>query len=274
MALIRNAGEASTLGGDGRERRAGTVRHSPVERRLLRWDTNRRLPPTVRILVVEDEPKVAGFIAEGLRELGYAVDLAPDGEEGLWRASNTAYDVILLDLLMPRMGGVAMLEQLRKAGNGTRVLMLTARDSVRDRVAGLNHGADDYLPKPFDFDELVARIGALLRRPAQATPAVLRCGDLELDPRTHRVQRAGKPVELSVKQFAILEYLLRHPDEIVSRSKLAEHVWDENYDAASNVIDVTLHHLRIRIDRGHPTALIQTVRGAGYVLRTPEGGGR
>lgn len=226
-------------------------------------------PSPVRVLVVEDEPKVAGFIVEGLREQSFAVDVAADGEEGLYRAMNTAYDVILLDVMLPKRDGFAVLEALRQAGCPSRVLMLTARDAVQDRVTGLRAGADDYLPKPFDFEELLARVAALLRRPAGLLPSELRCADLVLDRRTRIVQRGGKVLELSAKQFAVLEYLLLRQNEVVRRAELAEHAWDEDFDPASNVIDVTLHHLRARLDRDFPQRLLHTVRGVGYVLRSP-----
>lgn len=224
--------------------------------------------PAVRILVVEDERKVAAFVAEGLREQAYAVDVASDGEEGIWRAVNTVYDVILLDVMLPGRDGFDVLREIRRAGCPARVLMLTARDSVGDRVAGLNEGADDYLPKPFDFDELLARIAALLRRPAVVVPTELRCGDLVLNRRTREVTRAGRSLDLSAKQFAMLEFLMLHQNEVVGRAEIAEHVWDENFDPASNVIDVTLHHLRARVDKGFRHRLIHTVRGVGYVLRS------
>lgn len=232
--------------------------------------TDTEPPSVVRILVVEDECKVAGFVAEGLREQAYAVDIAPDGEEGVWRALNTAYDIILLDVMLPKRDGFAVLREIREAGCAARVLMLTARDAVDDRITGLNEGADDYLPKPFDFDELLARIAALLRRPAAIVSTELRCGDLILHRRTREVRRAGRAIELSAKQFAMLEYLLLHPNEVVTRTDIAEHVWNEDFDPASNLIDVTLHHLRSRIDRGFPDRLLHTVRGVGYVLRAPK----
>ncbi|MGE3309453.1 MAG: response regulator [Limisphaerales bacterium] len=223
----------------------------------------------MRILVVEDESKVAGFIVEGLREQAYAVDVAIDGEEGAYRALNTAYDVILLDVMLPKQDGFAVLATLRKSGCQSRILMLTARDAVSDRIAGLHGGADDYLPKPFDFDELLARIHALLRRPVALVPDELRCADLLVNRRTRAVIRDGRPLDIVGKQFAVLEYLLLRQDEVVSRTDLAEHVWNEDFDPASNVIDVTLHHLRGKLDRDHPRRLLHTVRGVGYVIRAP-----
>ena len=228
-------------------------------------------PGPVRILVVEDEEKVAAFLAEGLREQALAVDIARDGEEGVYRALNTPYDVVLLDVMLPKRDGFSVLRALRKAGCPTRVMMLTARDAVGDRVHGLNEGADDYLSKPFDFDELLARVGALLRRPITPVAEELRCADLVLNRRTRQATRAARAVELSAKQFAVLEYLMLRKNEIVGRSELAEHAWDEDLDPLSNVIDVTVHHLRARVDKGHAVRLLHTVRGMGYTLREGTG---
>ncbi|MBL9171045.1 MAG: response regulator transcription factor [Verrucomicrobiales bacterium] len=221
----------------------------------------------MRILVVEDECKVARFIEEGLREQAYAVDWAPDGQEGLYRALNNAYDLIVLDALLPKKDGFTLLREIRSTGSNVLVLMLTARASVRDRVQGLDAGADDYLTKPFDFDEFLARVRALLRRSTADGQLILRVADLELDPRTRKVSRAGRPLSLSAKQFSVLEFLLRNPNEVVTRTKLATHVWDENFDPFSNVIDVTMHHVREKVDREFSPTLIHTVRGVGYVLK-------
>jgi heavy metal response regulator len=222
----------------------------------------------MRILVVEDEKKVARFIERGLKEEGYAVDIANDGVEGLWRAQVTDYDLIVLDVLLPKKDGFQLLRELRAAGCRARVLMLTARDSTEDRVHGLDEGADDYLVKPFAFAEFMARVRALLRRGTDKGPILLRAQDLELNTKTHKVARAGRRLTLSAKEFAVLEYLLRHPDEVITRTQLAEHVWDENFDSFSNVIDVTVYHLREKVDRDFDPKLIHTVRGAGYVLQT------
>jgi heavy metal response regulator len=222
----------------------------------------------MRILVIEDERKVARFVERGLREEHYAVDVAADGEEGLWRALNTLYDLIVLDVRLPKKDGFEVLRELRAAGGRARVLMLTARDSVEDRVRGLDEGADDYLVKPFAFAEFLARVRSLLRRGSVEGPTVLRALDLELNARTHKVTRAGKRLPLSAKEIAVLEYLLRHPDEVITRTQLAEHVWDENFDSFSNVIDVTVYHLREKVDRDFEPKLIHTVRGTGYVLKT------
>lgn len=221
----------------------------------------------MRILVVEDERKVARFIERGLKEERFAVDVAADGEEGLFRAQSNDYDLIVLDVLMPKKDGFQVLRELRAARCRARILMLTARDSVEDRVQGLEGGADDYLIKPFAFAEFLARVRALLRRGTEDGPVSLRALDLMMDLKTRKVSRAGKPVTLSAKEFGVLEYLLRHPDQVVTRTQLAEHVWDENFDSFSNVIDVTVYHLREKVDRGFQPALIHTVRGMGYVLK-------
>ena len=221
----------------------------------------------MRILVVEDERKVARFIERGLKEERFAVDVAADGEEGLFRAQSNDYDLIVLDVLMPKKDGFQVLRELRAAKCRARILMLTARDSVEDRVQGLEGGADDYLIKPFAFAEFLARVRVLLRRGVEDDPVSLRALDLMMDLKTRKVSRAGKPVTLSAKEFGVLEYFLRHPDEVVTRTQLAEHVWDENFDSFSNVIDVTVYHLREKVDRGFQPALIHTVRGVGYVLK-------
>jgi heavy metal response regulator len=221
----------------------------------------------VRILVIEDEPKVARFLERGLKQQAYAVDVADNGEDGLQLATDHDYDLIVLDVMLPGRDGFGVLRELRAARRATRVLMLTARDGLADRVRGLDLGADDYLVKPFDLDEFLARVRALLRRAATEAPLLLRHADLELDPRTRKVRRAGKPIELAAKPFAILDLLLRRPGEVVSRAELAEHVWDRFFDPFSNVIDVTIHQLREKVDRGSGPRLIHTVRGVGYVLR-------
>jgi DNA-binding response OmpR family regulator len=221
----------------------------------------------MRILVVEDERKVARFIERGLKEERFAVDVALDGEEGLFRAQSNDYDLIVLDVLMPKKDGFQVLRELRAAKCRARILMLTARDSVEDRVKGLEGGADDYLIKPFAFAEFLARVRVLLRRGQAADPVTLAAGDLVMDLKARKVTRAGNPVTLSAKEFGVLEYLLRHPDEVVTRTRLAEHVWDENFDSFSNVIDVTVYHLREKVDRDFKPALIHTVRGVGYVLK-------
>jgi len=221
----------------------------------------------MRILVVEDERKVARFLERGLKEEGFVVDVAHDGEEGLRKALENGYDLIALDVLMPKKDGFQTLAELRAANCKSRVIMLTARDSVNDRVHGLETGADDYLTKPFAFAELLARVRALLRRGTESKPDALSLADLRLDARTHRADRAGKDLQLTAKEFAVLQFLLEHAVEVVTRTRLAESVWDENYDPFSNVIDVTIHHLREKVDMGFDSPLIHTVRGRGYVIK-------
>ena len=225
----------------------------------------------MRILVVEDEPKVARFLERGLRQQSYAVDVAADGPEGLHLARENGYDLIVLDVMLPGIDGFSVLRELRRQQEQPRVLMLTARDGVHDRVRGLDLGADDYLVKPFDLDEFLARVRALLRRSGTDAPLLLTVADLELDPRTRSVRRAGQPVELTAKPFAILDLLMRRAGEVVTRAELAEHVWDRFFDPFSNVIDVTMHQLRDKVDRGFSPRLIHTVRGVGYVLRDAKG---
>jgi len=225
----------------------------------------------MRLLIVEDEPKVARFIERGLREEHYAVDVAFDGPAGLDLALVHDYDVVVLDVMLPKMDGFEVLAELRSARRPCKVLMLTARDSIKDRVKGLEGGADDYLVKPFAFEELLARVRVLLRRGAAAEtePMMLRFDDLVLDLRGRKVSRAGKAVTLSAREFSMLEYLMRHQGEVISRTRLSEHVWDQHFDSMTNVIDVTLYHLREKVDRGFATPLIHTVRGVGYVLKNP-----
>jgi DNA-binding response OmpR family regulator len=225
----------------------------------------------MRILVVEDEPGIALFIRQGLSEAGYAVDVAGDGEEGLDYALAAEYDAIVLDILLPRMDGLDLLRELRDRGMMTPVLLLTARDAVDDRVQGLDAGADDYLVKPFAFSELLARIRALLRRPPLQTEAVLRVGDLEMDLSRHEVRRAQRVIELSPREFALLEYLIRHPTQVLSRTQIIEHVWNFDFSYESNVVDVYIGYLRRKLNRGSDTRLIHTVRGVGYRL-SAEGG--
>jgi heavy metal response regulator len=225
----------------------------------------------MRLLIVEDEPKVARFVERGLREEGYAVDVAVNGEAGLDLALVHDHDLVILDVMLPKMDGFEVLEALRAAKRPCKVLMLTARDSVQDRVRGLDGGADDYLVKPFAFAELLARVRALLRRSggAEAEPVTLRLADLVLDVKARKVTRAGRPVALSAREFAVLEHLLRHQGEVISRTRLSEQVWDQHFDSMTNVIDVTLYHLREKVDRGFSSPLIHTVRGVGYVLKNP-----
>lgn len=223
----------------------------------------------MRLLLIEDDTKLASLLARGLREEGFAVDVTGDGTDGLFCVTEQDYDAIILDVMLPGMDGFTVLEKMRAAGRRTPVLMLTARGAVQDRVRGLNSGADDYLKKPFDFEELLARVHALLRRAAPEPDVCLKADTLTLDPRSREVTRDGRRIDLTAKEFAILEYLLRHRGRVISRTQLSEHVWDENFDAMSNVIDVTVYRLREKIHR-HGPPLVHTVRGAGYVLRVPD----
>jgi two-component system OmpR family response regulator len=224
----------------------------------------------MRILVVEDEEKMAGLIRRGLHEEGMAVDVAERGEDALWMAGSTEFDAIVLDLMLPGIDGLETCRRLRDDGVWAPVLILTARDAVSDRVAGLDHGADDYLVKPFSFAELLARLRALARRGAGARPAVLEVGDLRLDPATHRVTRGSTEISLSAKEFALLEVFMRHPGEAISRFHLLEHAWDYDYENRSNVVDVYVRYLRQKVDRPFGAASIETVRGVGYRLRRGE----
>jgi len=221
----------------------------------------------MRVLVVEDEVKMAGLIFRGLREEGLAADVATKGEDALWMAAATDYDAIVLDVMLPGLDGFETCRRLRGDGIWAPVLMLTARDSVEDRVAGLDGGADDYLTKPFSFAELLARLRALVRRGPLERPAVLAVGDLRLDPATRQVWRGETEIELSQKEFALLETFMRRPGEVLSRFQLLEHAWDYEYENRSNVIDVYVRYLREKVDRPFGARSLETVRGAGYRLR-------
>lgn len=218
----------------------------------------------MRILVVEDEKSIASFIRQGLSEAGYAVDVAADGCEGLEYALAAEYDVLVLDIMLPQMDGLELIGQLRKRGNKTPALMLTARDTVNDRVRGLDAGADDYLVKPFAFPELLARVRALLRRPPLQTGTVLQVGNLRMDTSTREVRRQDRLIELTPREFAVLEYLMRHPNQVLTRTQIGEHVWDFDFYHESNVIDVYVGYLRRKIEGEGETPLIHTVRGVGY----------
>ena len=220
----------------------------------------------MRILVVEDEAGVAGFIRQGLAEAGYAVDAARDGQEGLDYALAFNYDVILLDIMLPKVNGLEMLRELRSKQVRTPVLLLTARDGVDERVQGLDHGADDYLAKPFAFSELLARMRALLRRPPLQTGSTLGMNDLEMDLAQHEVRRIGKRIELSPREFSLLELLLRHPNQVLTRTQIVERVWNFDFYSDTNVVDVYIGYLRRKIDRDFAPPLIHTVRGVGYRL--------
>jgi two-component system OmpR family response regulator len=221
----------------------------------------------MRILVVEDETKMAGLLRRGLTEEGYAVDIAANGADGLWAGTENDYDVIVLDLMLPDMTGLDVCRDLRAGGRWAPVLMLTARDAVPDRVAGLDAGADDYLIKPFAFSELFARLRALVRRGPSERPAELEVGDLTLDPAARLVKRGSNRVDLTAKEFALLEYLMQHAGEVLSRTRILEHVWDFAYEGDSNVVDVYIRYLRDKVDRPFGRHSIETVRGAGYRLR-------
>jgi len=220
----------------------------------------------MKILVVEDEERVAQFIQKGLKEEGHAVDVSYDGEDGSFLAEVNDYDLILLDVMLPKKNGISVCREIRARGVVTPVLMLTARDSVEDRVRGLDAGADDYLVKPFAFEELLARVRALLRRRSDTKTPTLQLADLELDPITRLVTRAGKPIRLTTKEYSLLEYLLRNANKVLSRTLIGEHVWDMNFDPESNVIDVYISHLRNKIDKGYDVPLLHTMRGQGYLL--------
>jgi two-component system, OmpR family, copper resistance phosphate regulon response regulator CusR len=222
----------------------------------------------VRVLIVEDDVRISNFVAKGLRENSYAVDVAADGEEALFHASVNDYDVIILDVMIPKKDGFAVCAELRSSGLKTPILMLTARDAIDDRISGLDCGADDYLVKPFDFKELLARLRALLRRNSDFRPQKIVVADLEVDTTAQRVWRGGREIPLTGKEFALLEYLAREQNKVVGRAEIAEHVWDENFDAFSNLIEVYIKRLRAKIDDGFEVRLIHTRRGAGYILET------
>jgi DNA-binding response OmpR family regulator len=220
----------------------------------------------MRVLLVEDESGIAQFISQGLNEAGYAIDVATDGEEGLDYALAAEYDIIILDIMLPKIDGLQLLRKLRTQGLKTPVLLLTARDAIEDRVRGLDAGADDYLSKPFALSELLARLRALLRRPPMQQDTVLRVGDLEMDVATREVHRAGKSINLSPREFTLLEYFMRHPRQVLTRSQITEHTWNFDFYENSNVIDVYIGYLRRKIDHGFDRPLLHTVRGVGYCL--------
>jgi len=222
---------------------------------------------TAKILVVEDEKKVASFIKRGLEEEQFSVDVANDGEEGLYMAQANGYDLILMDLMLPKMDGLAVVRELRSKEIKTPVLCLTAKDTVEDIVSGLDSGSDDYLTKPFAFAELLARVRALLRRGAQDRGAELAFADLRLDPVTHKVWRSDREIDLTAKEYALLEYFMRNPNQTLTRTMIAEHVWDYTFDSFTNIIDVYVNYLRKKVDRDYEKKLIHTVRGIGYVLK-------
>jgi len=222
----------------------------------------------MRALLIEDDPQVVSFLLKALREVGAVADHATDGKEGLLLAASADYDVLIVDRMLPKLDGLAIVRTLRASGNRTPVLILSAMGEVDDRVEGLRAGGDDYLVKPFAFSELHARLEALMRRGAtQAQETRLRVGDLEMDLLTREVRRAGNEIQLQAREFLLLEYLMRHGGQVVTRTMLLEHVWDYHFDPQTNVIDVHVSRLRNKIDKGFDTPLLHTVRGAGYVLR-------
>jgi two-component system, OmpR family, copper resistance phosphate regulon response regulator CusR len=221
----------------------------------------------VRILLVEDEVKVGSFIRRALEEESYAVDLCADGEEAIELAGANIYDLLILDIMLPGMSGLEILRRLRKERVKTPVLILTARTGVDERVKGLDSGADDYLTKPFAIEELLARVRALLRRGSSDSAGVLQVDDLVLNPVTHEVARGGQRIDLTAKEYALLEYMMRNTGRVLTRAMIAEHVWNLDFDTFTNVIDVYVNYLRNKVDRGRTHRLIHTVRGSGYVLR-------
>ena len=221
----------------------------------------------VRVLVIEDYPPLRKSLAAGLSDAGFAVDAAPDGQEGLWFASGNDYDAIVLDFMLPKLDGLTILKRIRAAGCKSPVLVLTAKGAVEDRVGALDLGADDYLVKPFAFEELLARVRALLRRRSASASPILKVGPIELDPATRKVTVKGKEVDFTPKEFALLEYLMRNEGVVCTRAMIAQHVWDINFDTYTNLIEVFINHLRKKLQPHGCDGLIQTVRGVGYVLK-------
>jgi DNA-binding response OmpR family regulator len=224
----------------------------------------------MRILLVEDDTDLAQFIRKGLKEEQYAVDVAIDGEEGLELALNNVYDLLILDITLPKLDGLTLCRRIRAKGNMTPVLLLTARNTVEDKVSGFDTGADQFLPKPFAFVELLAQIRALLRRGSTQQIVQLQAADLRLDPASHRVWRAGQEIALTNKEYALLEFLLRNKNRVLTRTAIIEHVWDISYDPMTNIVDAHIRALRAKIDRDFSPPLIATVRGAGYMLEEPD----
>jgi|SRR5208337_500265 len=221
----------------------------------------------MRILIVEDEKPLADVIKQGLHEEGYAVDVAYNGEDGLFMAENEPSDLIILDIMLPIVDGITILKKIRKRGIKSPVLMLTARDALSDKISGLDSGADDYLTKPFLFEELLARMRALLRRSSEVKSAMTEIGDLAINMATHEVTRSGKDISLTAKEYALLEYMALNKNQVLSRTSLTEHLYDQDFNLDSNVIDVFINRLRTKIDKGFHKGLIQTLRGAGYMLK-------
>jgi two-component system OmpR family response regulator len=224
----------------------------------------------MRVLIVEDDPKIASFVAKGLKQAGYAVDRATNGQAGLELARSAPYDVAIVDIMLPRLDGLSLIERLRAEGVRTPVLILSARHSVDDKVRGFQTGGDDYLTKPFSFEELQARVQALIRRATMSVPASrLEVGDLSLDLARREVRRGERLLELQPREYSLLEYLLRNTGMVVSKTMILEHVWDYHFDPQTNVVDVLVHRLRAKIDEGFQVKLLHTVRGVGYVLKVP-----
>ena len=245
---------------------AGLLSNRPLRGREARA-TNFAIE-IMRILLVEDEPRMANVIAKGLRENTYAVDVAEDGEAALYQTSINDYDLIVLDVLLPKRDGFEVSRELRARGDATPILMLTARATVDDRLTGFDAGADDYLTKPFSFREFLARVRALLRRDPQIRPDIFRLADLIVDSGSHRVSRASREIDLTAKEYALLEFLARRAGQLVSRSEIAAHVWDDSFDPFSNTIEVYMNRLRKKIDDEHPVKLLHTRRGEGYILES------
>jgi len=243
--------------------------HLLAEKRTFLVDEpgGRQNDTAMRILVVEDERKVARFLQQGLEEERYTVDVAADGEEGARLAGTHSYDLIILDVMLPGKDGLTLTRELRSRADATPILMLTAKTSVEDRVTGLDSGADDYLTKPFAFAELLARVRSLLRRGMLEKATLLSVADLELDTVTHRARRGDRSIELTAKEYALLELLMRNRDRVLSRTAISGQIWDYTFDTGTNLIDVYVNHLRNKIDAGYPKKLLHTVRGVGYVMR-------
>lgn len=221
----------------------------------------------MRVLLVEDERQLAHIIKKGLEEEGYSIDVAYNGEEGLYMVENLPADIVVLDILLPKVDGLSILSKIRKKGIKTPVLLLTAWDSLSDKIKGLDTGADDYLTKPFEFGELLARIRALLRRKVEVKEAVIRIADLEIDTASHEVKRRGRVIPLSAKEYAILEYMAYNKGRVITRTEITEHIYNESFDLDSNIIDVYINYLRNKIDKGFEKKLIYTVRGTGYIMK-------
>lgn len=224
----------------------------------------------MRIILVEDEKSLASIMKKGLEENGYSVDVAHDGEEGLFMAENYSADAVILDVMLPKLDGIAVLSKLRRKGIQTPVILLTAKDALTDKIKGLDAGADDYLTKPFEFTELLARVRSLVRRKSVVKEAVIRAADLAINTASHEVKRGGIMVKMSSREYAILEYMAYNKNKVLSRSDITAHVYDESFDKDSNIVDVYINYLRKKIDSGRSLKLIVTVRGAGYMLKDPD----